>query len=75
MIVYKKLTESELDTFIEMRIAQLTEEYLVSGKTPPEGVDLNIMGISWHTTYEVDKFVQKQADYVYQMSSCFFMLF
>ena len=40
MIIYKKLTEAELDTFIEMRITQLTEEYVVSGKTPPEGVDL-----------------------------------
>ena len=40
MIIYKKLTEAELDTFIEMRITQLTEEYVVSGKTPPEGEDL-----------------------------------
>ena len=23
------------------------------------------MGISWHTTYEVDKFVQKQADFMW----------
>ena len=40
MIVYKKLTDAELDTFIGMRIAQLTEEYTVSGRTVPEGVDL-----------------------------------
>ena len=40
MIVYKKLSEAELDTFIEMRIAQLTEEYEDSGKTVPGGVDL-----------------------------------
>ena len=39
-IVYKRLTESELDTFIKMRISQLTEEYTVEGKTVPEGVDL-----------------------------------
>ena len=39
-IVYKKLTEAELNTFIEMRISQLTEEYTVAGKTVPEGVDL-----------------------------------
>jgi hypothetical protein len=26
-IVYKKLTEEELETFIDMRIRQLTEEY------------------------------------------------
>ena len=39
-IVYKKLTESELNTFINMRISQLTEEYTVEGKSVPEGVDL-----------------------------------
>ena len=39
-IVYKKLTESELDTFINMRISQLTEEYTVEEKSVPEGVDL-----------------------------------
>ena len=40
MIAYKKLTEAELDTFIEMRITQLTEEYTVSGKSVPKDVDL-----------------------------------
>ena len=39
-IVYKKLTDAELDTFIHMRITQLTEEYTVAGKSVPEGVDL-----------------------------------
>ena len=39
-IVYKKLTEAELDTFISMRISQLTEEYTNEGKTVPEGVNL-----------------------------------
>ena len=39
-IEYKRLTESELDTFIKMRISQLTEEYTVEGKSVPEGVDL-----------------------------------
>ena len=39
-IEYKKLTVSELDTFIKMRISQLTEEYTVEGKSVPEGVDL-----------------------------------
>ena len=39
-IVYKKLTDAELDTFIGMRITQLTEEYTTEGKTVPEGVDL-----------------------------------
>ncbi|MCR5330831.1 MAG: GNAT family N-acetyltransferase [Lachnospiraceae bacterium] len=39
-IAYKKLTEAELDTFIRMRILQLTEEYMTEGKTVPEGVDL-----------------------------------
>lgn len=40
MIAYKKLTEAELDTFIEMRVSQLTEEYMVSGKSVPKDVDL-----------------------------------
>ena len=39
-LVYKKLTEAELDTFIAMRISQLTEEYTTKGNMPPEGVDL-----------------------------------
>ena len=39
-IEYKRLTESELDTFIKMRISQLTEEYTVEGKSVPESVDL-----------------------------------
>ena len=39
-VVYKKLTEAELDTFIGMRISQLTEEYVTEGKKVPEGVDL-----------------------------------
>ena len=39
-IVYKKLTENELKTFINMRITQLTEEYTSEGRKPPEDVDL-----------------------------------
>lgn len=39
-IVYKKLTEAELETFIDMRITQLTEEYVDSGREVPKGVDL-----------------------------------
>ena len=39
-IVYKKLTEEELDTFIDMRIRQLTEEYTSEGRKVPEKVDL-----------------------------------
>ena len=39
-IKYKRLTESELEIFIKMRISQLTEEYTVEGKSVPEGVDL-----------------------------------
>ena len=39
-IVYKRLTEKELDTFINMRITQLTEEYTSEGRSVPEGVDL-----------------------------------
>lgn len=39
-ITYKRLTEAELETFINMRITQLTEEYEVEGKRPPEDVNL-----------------------------------
>lgn len=39
-IVYRKLTEAELEIFINMRIAQLTEEYTNTGRNIPEGVDL-----------------------------------
>ena len=39
-IVYKRLTENELDTFINMRITQLTEEYTSEGRNVPEGADL-----------------------------------
>ena len=39
-IVYKKLSENELERIIEMRIDQLTEEYTSSVKKPPQDVDL-----------------------------------
>jgi GNAT superfamily N-acetyltransferase len=39
-IEYKKLTEAELETFIDMRIGQLTEEYVSEGREVPKNVDL-----------------------------------
>jgi GNAT superfamily N-acetyltransferase len=39
-ISYKKLTASELDVFIDMRITQLTEEYVSSGRIVPTDVAL-----------------------------------
>ena len=39
-IVYRKLTEAELEIFINMRIAQLTEEYTNTGRSVPKGVNL-----------------------------------
>ena len=39
-VIYKRLSDAELDTFISMRISQLTEEYTTEGKTVPEKVDL-----------------------------------
>ena len=39
-IIYKRLTEAELDTFINMRITQLTEEYTSEGREVPKDVDL-----------------------------------
>lgn len=35
-IAYKRLTETELETFIDMRITQLTEEYEAAGKEVPK---------------------------------------
>ena len=48
-IVYKKLTENELDQIIEMRIDQLTEEYISEGKTVPENVDLKKSLMDFYT--------------------------
>ena len=39
-LVYKRLTEAELETFIDMRICQLTEEYTSADKSVPVDVDL-----------------------------------
>ena len=39
-LTYRKLTEADLDTFIDMRIAQLTEEYTSEGREVPKNVDL-----------------------------------
>lgn len=39
-IIYRKLTEADLETFINMRITQMTEEYVVEGREVPKNVDL-----------------------------------
>ena len=39
-IVFKKLTEKELDTVIKMRIDQLAEEYTSEGREVPKDVNL-----------------------------------
>ena len=39
-IVYKRLTEVELETFVDMRISQLTEEYESAGREVPKNVSL-----------------------------------
>lgn len=39
-ITYRKLTEADLETFIRMRIGQLTEEYTSEGREVPKNVDL-----------------------------------
>ena len=39
-IIYRKLTEADLETFIGMRITQLTEEYTEVGREVPKNVDL-----------------------------------
>ncbi len=38
--IYKRLTENELEAFINLRIAQLTEEYTSEGRAVPQNVDL-----------------------------------
>ena len=48
-ITYRKLVKEDLETFIQMRIDQLTEEYTSEGKTVPEDVDL---GTALHVFYE-----------------------
>ena len=39
-IVYKRLTEAELEVFVDMRMSQLTEEYESEGREVPRQVDL-----------------------------------
>jgi GNAT superfamily N-acetyltransferase len=57
-IVYKKLTYDELDTFIDMRIKQLTEEYESEGKRPPKNVDLRTsLNDFYHRHLEDNTFV------------------
>ena len=53
-IVYKKLTEAELKTFIKMRIAQLTEEYTSEGRKVPEGVDLEVALFDFYHRHMAD---------------------
>ena len=53
-IEYKRLTEAELETFIDMRIGQLTEEYEVSGRTVPENVDLKSALFDYYRRHMAD---------------------
>ena len=39
-IVYRKLTEADLEAFIGMRMTQLAEEYEVTGREVPKNLDL-----------------------------------
>lgn len=39
-ILFRRLTEADLDTFIKMRVLQLTEEYETTGRAVPEDIDL-----------------------------------
>lgn len=48
-IVYRKLSEKDLGTIIEMRIDQLTEEYKAEGRAVPEGVDLKTSLMDFYT--------------------------
>lgn len=53
-IVYKKLTEVELETFIEIRIRQLTEEYESKGKETPKNVDLKSVLFEYYHKHMAD---------------------
>ena len=53
-IEYKRLTEAELETFIDMRISQLTEEYVSEGRSVPEGVDLKAALFDYYHRHMAD---------------------
>ena len=54
MITYKKLTEAELETFIDMRITQLTEEYTSEGREVPKDVDLKAALFDYYHRHMAD---------------------
>ena len=53
-IVYKKLTEEELETFIDIRIRQLTEEYTSEGREVPENVGLKSALLDYYRKHMSD---------------------
>ena len=53
-IEYKRLTEAELETFIDMRIGQLTEEYESEGREVPTGVDLKAALFEYYQKHMAD---------------------
>ena len=53
-IIYKRNTEAELDTFINMRITQLTEEYTSEGREVPKDVDLKAALLDFYHKHMAD---------------------
>ena len=53
-VTYKKLTEAELEIFIDMRISQLTEEYVSEGKEIPKNVDLKSALFDYYRKHMAD---------------------
>lgn len=53
-IEYKKLTEEELHTFVDMRIHQLTEEYESAGKEVPKNVNLKAALFDYYHKHMAD---------------------
>ena len=53
-IIYKRLTEAELDTFINMRITQLTEEYTSEEREVPKDVDLKAALLDFYHKHMAD---------------------
>lgn len=53
-IIYKKLSAIDLDVFIHKRVTQLTEEYILSGRTVPTDVNLKAALKDYYDRHLVD---------------------
>ncbi|MCR5250407.1 MAG: GNAT family N-acetyltransferase [Lachnospiraceae bacterium] len=51
---YRRLGEADLERFIDLRISQLTEEYVSEGRKLPEGVDLKAALFDYYHRHMAD---------------------